>query len=160
MCKTALFPISCIRTDFPFGFKQEKCNYTRKGRTLLHDSLQGFSTSTLLYLMKHPIISESTEYNDNRISLYSGQQGKCFITDEPLQVGNMEAHHKKPRSHGGTDEYKNLCFIKADVHVLVHATQQETIIKYLEKLRLSPIALQKLNKLRTLVGNCIINENK
>lgn len=160
MCKTALFPISCIHTDFPLGFTQEKCNYTEKGRALLHDNLQGVNLNTLLYLMKHPIQSESTEYNDNRLSLYTGQQGKCYVTGDILQIGDMETHHKRPRSQGGADEYGNLCYIKADIHTLVHATQQETVEKYLSKLNLSQKALQKLNKLRTLVGNCIIAENK
>ena len=86
VCKTALFPISCIRTDIPLGFNQSKCNYTATGTALLHDNLQGAQMDILLYLMKNPVQSASAEYNDNRISLYAGQQGKCFVTGESLQI--------------------------------------------------------------------------
>ena len=153
VCKTALFPVSCIRTDIPLGFNQLKCNYTVHGRELLHDNLQGAQMDILLYLMKNPVQSASAEYNDNRISLYAGQQGKCFVTGESLQIGNMETHHRKPRKQGGTDEYKNLCFVTADVHRLIHAVQGDTIQRYCKKLHLTSKALEKLNRLRVSVGN-------
>ena len=35
-------------------------------------------------LMEHPIQGQSTELNDNRISLYVAQRGKCAICKEPL----------------------------------------------------------------------------
>lgn len=158
--KTALFPISSVKTDFPLGFTQEKCNYTETGRKLLHNKLQSIDMSILIYLMKHPLITESTELNDNRLSLYSGQMGKCCITEKKLEIGDMELHHKKPKSIGGNDSYNNLCFVTADVHKLIHATRSETIEKYSKKLNLSKEALRKLNKLRTMVGNCNIVENK
>lgn len=45
--------------------------------------------------MHNPIIERSVEYNDNRISLYVGQKGKCYITGKELNIGNMHCHHKK-----------------------------------------------------------------
>lgn len=156
ICKTALYPISCVRNNFPTGFTQDKCNYTPKGRALLHEKLRCVDTNIMLYLMRNPITSESNEYNDNRISLYAGQQGICFVTNRILQIGDMETHHKKPKCMGGTDEYSNLCLVKYDIHKLIHATKMDTIQKYLLKLKLSETELQKLNKLRTLVGNCKI----
>ncbi|WVX84314.1 HNH endonuclease signature motif containing protein [Niallia oryzisoli] len=65
----------------------------------------------------------------------------------------MEVHHKIPRSQGGSDEYKNLIFIRLDVHRLIHSTQEATVKKYLQKLNLDSDALDKINKLRKLVGN-------
>ena len=59
-----------------------------------------------MFLMENPVRGQSIEYNDNRISLYVGQRGRCYVTGEKLQVSDMEAHHKKPKSVGGKDEYK------------------------------------------------------
>jgi group II intron reverse transcriptase/maturase len=159
MCKTALFPISHIKNDYPLGFTQEKCNYTEKGRKLLHKNL-GIDIKKMIYLMKNPVINASVEFNDNRISLYAGQLGKCYVTGKTLETNDMETHHKKPRSQGGGDEYENLCLVRTDVHKLIHATTAETVQKYLMKFRFDKSAMQKLNKLRVLVGNYEIIENK
>ena len=72
----------------------------------------------------------------------------------------MNCIQNPKRDIGGNDSYNNLCFVIADVHKLIHATRSETIEKYLKKLNLSKEALRKLNKLRTMVGNCNIVENK
>ena len=68
----------------------------------------------------------------------------------------MEVHHKTPKHLGGKDEYRNLVYVTFDVHKLIHATTQETIEKYLLKLKKLPVDLERLNKLRILVGNCEI----
>jgi hypothetical protein len=48
--------------------------------------------------MNNPIQGQSTEYNDNRISLYVGQRGTCALTKEKLRISDVEVHHKVPRS--------------------------------------------------------------
>ncbi|WP_258535619.1 HNH endonuclease [Bacillus sp. 03113] len=80
--------------------------------------------------MKNNFENQSVEFNDNKISLIAGQQGKCYVTGNKLEIGNMECHHIKPKSQGGTDEYKNLVWLRYKAHKLVHSTQQETIEKY------------------------------
>lgn len=65
----------------------------------------------------------------------------------------MEVHHKVPKSMGGSDEYKNLIFIRKDVHQLIHSTKETTIQIYLQKLNLEKDTLDKINNLRKLVGN-------
>ena len=82
--------------------------------------------------MENPVKSATAEFNDNRISLYSGQQGVCIITNKKLEIGNMEVHHKLPKYMGGKDNYQNLIFITREVHKLIHAVKEETIQKYLE----------------------------
>lgn len=149
----AIFPIWGIVTKPPMNFTQKINNYTEEGRSIIHKKQQSVSTHILKYIMENPIPSRSIEYNDNRISLYVGQNGICPISGEILEIGNMECHHKIPIKLGGTDEYSNLIFLKTEVHKLIHATEIETINKHLCKLMLKPKGKKQLNKLRILVGN-------
>jgi len=156
----ALFPVSAVRTKPPMCFSQEICNYTPEGRMKIHNFLQGVNDRTLKYLMENPIQGETMEYNDNRISLYVGQLGKCAVTQKPLIIGEMQAHHKLPRKLGGSDEYANLIYLNENVHKLVHATNDDIIFKYLKLLKLDTKAFVKLNKLRLLAQNYEISTNK
>ncbi|WP_409967717.1 group II intron reverse transcriptase/maturase [Bengtsoniella intestinalis] len=155
--KIALFPISHIRTRPPLGFNQRKCDYTPEGRAFIHENLTTIDLTMLRYFMTYPTQDSGTQWHDNRLSLYVGQRGMCGVTGELLQIGNVEIHHKKPKHLGGTDEYKNLIMVTEQVHKLIHATTLETIAKYLIRLNLDKQSLEKLNKLRVLVGNCELN---
>lgn len=152
----ALYPIQGIRYRNAMAFTQEISNYTEKGRSLIHEKAKRISITVLKHIMEHPVKGESQEFNDNRISLYCGQQGKCYVTGEMLEIGEMEAHHKKAKRNGGDDSYKNLVFLKKNVHKLIHATDKEVIEKYKEDISPSQDSLDKINKLRKLVGNCEI----
>ena len=110
--------------------------------------------------MENPVGNTSVEYNDNRISLYVGQQGRCYVTGELLRLGEMEVHHKKSQQDGGGDLYENLVWVTTDVHRLVHATDRATIECYLKKLNGIKIDFLRLNQLRKLVGNCEIDSYK
>ena len=44
--------------------------------------------------------------------------------------------------------------LETDVHELIHATQTETIAKYLSLLSPDRAGLDKINRLRLLFGNC------
>lgn len=151
-----IFPIAGITTTPPMNFNQSICNYTQEGRKLIHNNLQFIDYEVLRYLIENPVQNQTTEYNDNRISLYVGQNGLCVITGEFLEIGNMEVHHKIPKSQQGTDEYKNLIYVKYNIHKLIHSTKPDTIQKYLNKENLDKKALKKLNVLRKKVGNHII----
>lgn len=150
---TALYPIAGVKTSPPKNFKQETCNYTEKGRALIHVNLKNIDHTTLRYIMNNPVENYSTEFNDNRISLYVGQLGKCAISNLPLKIGEMEVHHIKPRHLGGTDEYKNLIFINSTLHKVIHATNPELIKNYLSNFELDKAGLDLLNNLRTKAGN-------
>ena len=154
--ETALFPINGIKSKVAVQFNPNVCNYTESGRAIIHDKLNKISTQMLEYLMKNPIKNGSIEFNDNRISLYTAQGGKCAVTKLPLQIGNMEAHHILPKWKGGTDKYKNLIFINSNVHRLVHATDVKVIAKYIDIIKPNPVELKKINKLREQVGNSIL----
>ncbi|WP_283706404.1 group II intron reverse transcriptase/maturase [Clostridium perfringens] len=149
----ALFPITGVKHKTTMNYSQTISDYTKEGRKLIHKRQQCVSTHILKYIMNNPIKNKNIEYNDNRISLYVGQNGKCNVSGEVLEIGNMECHHKIPKKHGGTDEYSNLVFLKTEIHKLIHVTQENIINNYLSSLKLNKKALKKLNKLRVLVGN-------
>ncbi|MGL4451129.1 MAG: group II intron reverse transcriptase/maturase [Sarcina sp.] len=150
-----IFPIYGCKNKPPMCFTQEICNYTKEGREIIHNNLRNGSLLIMRYLAKSNEFM-STELFDNSISLIAGQQGVCHITKIELEIGNMECHHKRPKALGGTDEYKNLVWLCYEAHKLVHATEQDTISKYLEVLKLDEKGLKRLNTLRKLVGNSVI----
>ena len=152
----SIYPINGISTSPPMNFTQEICNYTVTGRALVHKKLNNDYHLLVRYLLNNVRDCESTEYSDNRISLMIAQKGNCGVTGEPLNVCDMQCHHKLPKSQGGTDAYKNLIWVNEDIHKLIHATKEETINKYLHKLKLNEKSLEKLNSLREQVGNLTI----
>lgn len=151
-----LFPISAMKHKRARNFTQEKNNYTAEGRMLIHKELTGISMEIVNYIMKNPIETASVEYNDNRVTRYIAQKGKCYVTKEELEVGKMELHHMKPRNKGGKDEYENLRFVTRDVHKLIHAVNEETIKKYLEIVKPKQNEIVRINILRKKVGNLVI----
>ncbi len=156
VAKLALYPVNGVKTSPPMCFSQEICNYTERGRAKIHEMQKAISPYILQKLMEHPIQGQSTELNDNRISLYIAQRGKCAVCKEPLVLGNMVVHHILPRADGGKDNYANLILVTEEVHRLIHATDPEIIRKYLQKLECCNFDRKKLNKLRVLAGNCKI----
>ena len=153
-----IFPIYGCRFVTPKMFTREVNKYTPQGRQLIYKNLSSVHY-LIQYLLETKEYGKSVEYNDNRISLMAGQNGKCAVTGEPLCIFNMECHHKKPKKLGGTDEYRNLVWLKADVHKLIHATEEDTIAKYLDILKLDDKALKKVNSLRLSAENLEIVAN-
>ncbi|MDD3049466.1 MAG: group II intron reverse transcriptase/maturase [Bacilli bacterium] len=149
----ALFPIGGIKTKPPMSFSQDICNYTREGRLKVHQKLKSIDKIILTYLIENPITNESIELNDNRISLFVGQGGKCAISGEYLKLDEMEIHRKIPKYNGGTDEYSNLIYIKSNIHIIIHETQIDLLQEHFKKENLNKNALKQINALRILVGN-------
>lgn len=146
-----IYPIGYVQTKAPSNLKRGKTPYTEEGRKMMHKELS-IDKNLLHELMKQKVHG-SIEYADNRISLFSAQYGKCAITGIKFtNVNDIHCHHKIPKSQGGTDKYQNLMLILEDVHILLHATNNETILKYLELLQLDKYQKDKLNKYRKLIG--------
>ena len=156
----AILPIQAITNKPPMNFNNDICNYTESGRKIIHKELGTVSWRTLRYLRDNPVKNQTAEYNDNRISLYTGQLGLCAITKLPLEIEEMEVHHKKPRSKGGTDEYKNLIYVNTYVHRLIHCTSENTEKRLMEKLNLTSEMIKKVNSLRKLCGSRKLGEAK
>lgn len=153
----SLFPIYGVKTKPPMKFQPKICNYTQEGRKLIHDKLKTIDFTVLKYIMENPIEDESNEYNDNRISKYTSQNGRCYVTGERLRIGDMECHHKKPKKMGGTDKFNNLIFLKKNIHKLVHVKDEEAIKGLLCIEMLNKSEINSLNKLRKIAGNCVID---
>lgn len=157
--KSILLPIGYVRHYPPIHKKKAINKYTVEGRELIHKDLESVDISMVHALMRNPIKSATIEYNDNRISLYVAQNGRCAITKKLLLIEDIHCHHKRMKSQGGKDDYANLVILDKNIHRLVHATSQETITALLVNFKLTRQQIEKLNKLRTLVGNEEISLN-
>ena len=80
--------------------------YTPEGTEWIQKHMNPSILIIQMYIFKHPIRNRSIEYNDNRISLVSGQQGRDKITGEFLRENWIDCHHIKLISQGGDDSYK------------------------------------------------------
>lgn len=158
--KEPIYPIYYIRFKNPMAFNRRICPYTVEGRAVIHDKWR-MSCNLLHQLMSRKINSGSIEYYDNQISLYSAQQGKCYITGREFQsLEDMHCHHKIAKSRGGTDEYKNLVLVDKDVHILIHAMNLAVVKYYLEALKIKVVELRKLNRLRQVLKLPVIVKSK
>lgn len=142
-----LLPIGYIKHKNPMMKRNTVNAYTKEGREEIHKNLATVDISILRFLMEHPIPQRSIEYNDNRIALYCAQRGKCHVTGQMLNPMSIHCHHKVPRLQGGTDQYNNLCLVDKDIHILIHAKDEEIISKY-KKLLTNSQSLNKINTLR------------
>jgi len=147
----AIAPIGYVRFKKPMHRKRVINSYTPEGRAEIHKALERVDMITLHYLMRNPILNRTIEYNDNRLSLYSAQKGKCAVTGKVMAIGDIHCHHKKPKHLGGTDRYDNLVLVCGDVHRLIHATNPKTIEYYAVLLNLDEKQLKSLSKIRSLV---------
>lgn len=148
-----MYPISGVRFSKPIIFNHKICSYTTEGRKLIHAKLESVNSYVISTIMNNPVPKRSVEYNDNRLSLFCAQSGRCAITGLNLELNNMHCHHKIPRSQGGTDKYDNLVFLLEEIHLLIHTNKSETQRRILKKYNVNTKMLNKINKLRKLVGN-------
>ncbi|NLP52182.1 group II intron reverse transcriptase/maturase [Bacillus sp. RO1] len=143
-----LVPIYAQRNKPAMNFSQDTCNYTANGRTKIHKGLKCVSRETLKLLAKSYIRGTSIEYNDNRISKFVAQYGKCFILKDELHINEIHCHHITPKEFGGDDSYHNLTIVHKDIHKLIHLKDKDKITHILKNLSLNKEQLAKLNKLR------------
>jgi RNA-directed DNA polymerase len=136
-------------------FSQGKSPYTKEGREKMHTALSDSLTIDLQWIGSHPLANASLEYNDNRMSSWVAQKGKCFLTGSYVGT-DFHCHHKTPKAKGGTDSCSNLVIVSPEMHRLIHATSPTTLQKYRAYLAAMPrpmkSRLARLNQLRTLAG--------
>lgn len=148
----ALIPISYVQHKAPLNKKNSINKYTAEGRKGIHKKLEAVDMNVLYEMMKNPVKQRSIEYNDNRLSLYCAQKGRCAITKQILKIGKMHCHHKIPVKQGGKDNYNNLILLTDEVHILLHSVEDNVIKHYMDILKLNHNQLVKLNKMRKSIG--------
>jgi group II intron reverse transcriptase/maturase len=102
-------------------------------------------SSQMKIMCCNPIIHRSVEYNDNRLSKYSMQLGKDYITGKFVMAQDVHCHHKTMVSKGGKDNFDNLVILSKVTHGWVHQVNPE--IPYMTK-----VQMDRLNDLREKCG--------
>ena len=148
ICGVYLFPLADIRHKSIMSFSQNVTPFTTEGRSHITNRIKNDVAIEIAKLMESNIPNKSVEYFDNRISRYSMKMGKCEITGEFLPAKFVHCHHYVPVSLGGTDDFKNLRIINKFVHILIHATEPQTIGKYVRMLNLNEKEIKKINEYR------------
>lgn len=123
--------------------------YIEEDRIQMHKNLIAISESEIRYMLNNPVPNRSSEYNDNRISKFVSQHGKCFITKQRLEANNFHCHHIVPRANNGKDEFNNLLILHPDIHKLIHAKDLNIINDIIFKHKLTDKMLDKINKLKS-----------
>jgi RNA-directed DNA polymerase len=98
-------PIHAQRWKKTLGFSQVICNFTAEGRAKIHNSLKAIGKTMLFYIMRNYIPNRSIEYNDNRISKFIAQYGKCAILGVKLGKNEWHCHHINPYYLSKDDSY-------------------------------------------------------
>lgn len=149
-----VYPIEAIRHDIRGQRKPEFTIYDEVCRKSIHDNLKHVTTREIEMFRKGIYKAKSVLYENNRLSKYVAQKGNCGITGERLTPHNAICHHIKPTGLGGSDEYDNLVIINKKYHMLIHRKDPLSNKDYKATInRLQKKAINKLNKLRTEVGN-------
>ncbi|WCQ70072.1 group II intron reverse transcriptase/maturase [Streptococcus pasteurianus] len=109
-----IIPVSFVQHRNPMYLKVKINKYTPEGRELIHRNQSAVSEIALRWIRSHPVVSDraTVEFNDNRISLFIAQLGKCSVTGEELNVLDMHCHHKIPYHLSKDDKYSNLIIVK------------------------------------------------
>lgn len=162
LCGRALYPVHYIKHTSSMNFSQTIKEYTEEGRSKTNKALKNNTKQIIIELSKRYNPYETVEYNDNRISRASMTKMKCEVTKLQLEIDDMHCHHQIPRKYGGKDNYENLRIVHKDIHILVHATQEKTIKKYIGIISYSQNTIKRvldnLNKLRQKANMKIIKE--
>ncbi|WP_022794933.1 group II intron reverse transcriptase/maturase [Marinococcus halotolerans] len=150
--QASLVPVTGVHHKNPRNFSQHVTNYTKEGRKKIHQDLRALPRGALAQVMNHYSKNQSIEYNDNRISKYVAQYGRCFVTGQPIGIDRIHCHHIQPKSRGGSDHYANLVIVDTFIHRLIHLSDTKKIQEYLRYVMLAPKHLKKLNELRQASG--------
>ena len=111
--------------------------YTPEGSAKIHENF-AFDIQMLHALLRQEVYSQSAAYADNRLSLFYAQYGKCAVTGQAFEtLSDIHCHHKLLSVMSGKDNYQNLILVRESVHILIHATSELAIAKYLSQLALN-----------------------
>lgn len=144
-------PISYCQHKTALGLKRGLTPYTERGRKLMHKELQTVDVHLMHALMRQPAYGRSLEYIDNRISLFSAQQGRCAVTGWPfLTTDEIHCHHKTPKALGGKDNYGNLMLVHEAIHKIIHTVNTNLFQSMCKALNLSNKQITRVKELREM----------
>ncbi len=156
ICKITIYPLAGVKFKIPRLMMMIASRYTILGRFHIHKDLGGEFKDSLKFLINNPLKNESIQKNDNRLSLFVAQRGLCHVSKENLDINDMEIRNIVPKENGGTDKYHNLVLVNREISNFINETDELKINEYKERIKLDRKALNKINKLRKLVGNSMI----
>lgn len=149
--ETPLVPLAYVQFKIPMR-KSRKINpYAPEGRAEIHDNLR-IDVNSMLWLMRHPIPTESVRYNDNRVSLYAGQDGKCAITGKKLDVQTCICYRKTNNCKKDNDSYQNLLLLSLQGLAIVSSEDMMSVAALVKEYSLNAKVITKVNKLRATAG--------
>lgn len=157
-----LFPLEDIKWKHVPSHNQKINDYSEEGRLNRYEKLDNVLGREIqkMCVTQSKGIGNDLEYLDNRISKYSMQNGKCAVTGIFLTTEELHCHHIKPKCYGGTNKFSNLVIVHKWVHQLIHCTNNQKIITYLNVLKLTEKQLKKVNSYRKKSNLAAIYESK
>lgn len=156
ICKITIYPLAGVKFKIPRLMKMIASRYTILGRFHIHKDLEDEFKDNIKFLINSPLKNESIQKNDNRLSLFVAQRGLCHVSKENLDINDMKIRNIVPKVNGGTDKYHNLVLVNKEISSFIDEADELKINKYKERIKLDRKALNKINKLRKLVGNSMI----
>ena len=147
-----LVPIGYVQHRVPLHKKAVVNKYTAEGRKEIHKQLETVDIERVHELMRNPISNETVEFNDNCVSLFVAQRGKCAICKLPLTLENMRCVRKIPKSCGGDDKYNNLIIVHKEMERLIKSQDNKEIKRILNKYKLESNQRRKVNTIRKNAG--------
>jgi group II intron reverse transcriptase/maturase len=144
-----VLPIAYVRHRYARGKAYEVNQYTPEGRLSIHQNLK-MDSAFVKRLIENACHKRgsSVEYEDNQISRYYGQYGKCAISGSELGFEGWRCHRIVPKGLGGRDSYQNLILVSEGVYQILNAADSESAVKYLESVQPDESMLKKINLLR------------
>ncbi|TFB12881.1 group II intron reverse transcriptase/maturase [Filobacillus milosensis] len=143
-----IVPVYAQRHKTNLCFTQSICNYTVNGREKIHNNLKAINKKVLSHIMKNYIPNQTIEYNDNRISRFIAQYGRCAISGVELGLNNWHCHYKIPYHLSKNDSYSNLIVLHESILNLVYLKDKDKIQRVINELQLNNKQLEKINELR------------
>lgn len=147
-----IYPIGYIQNVVPKAIKFISTAYSSDGRNQHHDELE-IDLAPIRKFSKEHEHDKSIAWEDNVISRYSSQRGKCAVTGRILKDSkDIACHYRCEESIEDKDKYSNLTLILPLVHKLIHSVDNIEIKQLKKQLKLSNNQLAKLNVLRKLLN--------
>lgn len=149
-----LIPIGFVQHRNPMNKKLVINKYTPTGRMAIHSNLKKVPEWKLKWLRKTTgrNTRATVEYDDNRLSKFVAQNGKCGVTNRELLMTEVHCHHRIPWHISKDDSYENLIILSKEVHELIHLKDTDTILSKVSNLQLTETQLEKVNKLRKMAN--------